>query len=124
MKLTLEDLDINRKMFTASIWWAQECRGDEKKTEVMESLIGVSPKKFIQRVQQFRDKFDASEEMLSVNSGNNQKVLEYISTRLESGNDKFGKEIPLDGTYTKKDALEEAVDLSIYLASMLLGDSD
>tara|TARA_R100000306_G_C4328146_1_gene118811 strand:+ start:209 stop:358 length:150 start_codon:yes stop_codon:yes gene_type:complete len=33
---------------------------------------------------------------------------------------KFGQEMPIDGTYNIEDALEEALDLSIYLASQLM----
>ena len=32
----------------------------------------------------------------------------------------FGKQMPLDGTYSLKDALEEALDLSIYVGGVVL----
>ena len=37
--------------------------------------------------------------VMIVIEGNNKKVMDYISRRLDIGNVKFGKEMPLDGTY-------------------------
>ena len=39
---------------------------------------------------------------------------------MDMGIVKFGQEMPIDGTYNIEDALEEALDLSIYLASHLM----
>jgi hypothetical protein len=46
--------------------------------------------------------------------------MDYISRRLDIGNVKFGKEMPLDGTYNLEDVLEEAVDMAIYLTALIL----
>ena len=56
----------------------------------------------------------------NVIKGNNTKVMDYISRRLDIGNVKFGKEMPLDGTYDLEDVLEEAVDMAIYLTALIL----
>ena len=39
---------------------------------------------------------------------------------MDMGIVKFGQEMPIDGTYNIEDALEEALDLSISLASQLI----
>ena len=57
---------------------------------------------------------------IKINKGNNQKLLNKLSNRMDIGIVKFGQEMPIDGTYTIEDALEEALDLSIYLASQLM----
>ena len=54
------------------------------------------------------------------NIGNNKVVLDLIDHRLEEGNKKFGREIPVDGTYDLVDALEEALDLAIYVSSKII----
>jgi len=56
----------------------------------------------------------------NVIKGNNTKVMDYISRRLDIGNVKFGKEMPLDGTYNLEDVLEEAVDMALYLTALIL----
>ena len=56
----------------------------------------------------------------NVIKGNNTKVMDYISRRLDIGNVKFGKEMPLDGTNNLEDVLEEAVDMAIYLTALIL----
>ena len=58
--------------------------------------------------------------VMIVIEGNNKKVMDYISRRLDIGNVKFGKEMPLDGTYNLEDVLEEAVDMAIYLTALIL----
>ena len=58
--------------------------------------------------------------VMIVIEGNNKKVMDYISRRLDIGNVKFGKEMPLDGTYKLEDVLEEAVDMAIYLTALIL----
>ena len=57
---------------------------------------------------------------IKINKGNNQKLLNKLSNRMDIGIVKFGQEMPIDGTYNIEDALEEALDLSIYLASQLM----
>ena len=57
---------------------------------------------------------------ITVINGNNKKVMDYISMRLDMGNVKFGKEMPLDGTYDLSDALEEVTDMAIYLTSYIM----
>ena len=52
--------------------------------------------------------------------GNNSQLIHLISKRMEIGNMTFGKQMPLDGTYSLKDALEEALDLSIYVGGVVL----
>ena len=54
------------------------------------------------------------------NTGNNKVVLDLIDHRLQQGNEKFGREIPIDGTYDLVEALEEALDLAIYLSSKII----
>jgi hypothetical protein len=54
------------------------------------------------------------------NTGNNKVVLDLIDHRLQQGNEKFGREIPIDGTYDLVEALEEALDLAIYLSSKIV----
>lgn len=53
-------------------------------------------------------------------SGNHYELLREIAQRLEKGNKTFGQEMPLDGSYDEQDALEEALDCSIYLANRLI----
>ena len=62
----------------------------------------------------------AMEDSLSGRKGSNDKVIALIRKRLDEGNRKFGREMPLDGTYRLQDALEEALDLSIYLSAKIL----
>tara|TARA_R110001583_G_scaffold104739_1_gene252158 strand:- start:34 stop:378 length:345 start_codon:yes stop_codon:yes gene_type:complete len=50
----------------------------------------------------------------------NKQLLNWIANRLDIGNVRFGKSIPLDGTYDLKDAMEEGVDLCIYVTSVML----
>ena len=52
--------------------------------------------------------------------GNNSQLIDLFSKRMELGNMTFGKQMPLDGTYNLKDALEEALDLSIYVGGVVL----
>ena len=52
--------------------------------------------------------------------GNNSQLIDLFSKRLELGKMTFGKQMPLDGTYNLKDALEEALDLSIYVGGVVL----
>jgi len=49
------------------------------------------------------------------NQGNNKRITDYFANRLDIGNAKFGKEMPIDGTYDVEDALEEAIDMVAYL---------
>ena len=58
--------------------------------------------------------------VMTVINGNNKKVMDYISMLLDMGNVKFGKEMPLDGTYDLTDALEEVTDMAIYLTSYIM----
>ena len=51
---------------------------------------------------------------------NNNQVLAFIAQRLDWAKKKHGNEMPLDGTYDLVDALEEALDLSIYLAAQII----
>ena len=51
---------------------------------------------------------------------NNQKILEKITDRMAEGNKKFGKEMPLDDTYSEEDILEEVIDTAIYASSLLI----
>ena len=56
---------------------------------------------------------------MSNNQGNNKRILDYFANRLDIGNVKFGKEMPVDGTYDSEEALEEAIDLAAYLIAQL-----
>jgi len=55
-----------------------------------------------------------------VETENNKAVLSLIARRLHWAKKKHGNEMPLDGTYDLVDALEEALDLSIYLAAEII----
>tara|TARA_B100000029_G_C17369821_1_gene885719 strand:- start:311 stop:613 length:303 start_codon:yes stop_codon:yes gene_type:complete len=54
---------------------------------------------------------------------NEEKVMTKIYERLELGRIRYGGDIPLNGERNRdnlKEAIEEALDLSIYTASLLL----
>jgi hypothetical protein len=62
----------------------------------------------------------STEESHTASKSNNAVVMALIRQRLNEGNRKFGREMPLDGTYRLQDALEEALDLSIYLSAKII----
>jgi len=49
----------------------------------------------------------------------NDKIIDLIKQRLNQGNAKFGREMPI-GKYKEMDVLEEILDTSIYSASLIL----
>ena len=49
----------------------------------------------------------------------NDKIIDLIKQRLNQGNAKFGREMPI-GKYKEIDVLEEILDTSIYSASLIL----
>tara|TARA_R100001015_G_C4632746_1_gene196714 strand:- start:1561 stop:1788 length:228 start_codon:yes stop_codon:yes gene_type:complete len=49
----------------------------------------------------------------------NDKIIDLIKQRLNQGNAKFGREMPI-GKYKEMDVLEEVLDTSIYTASLIL----
>jgi len=52
---------------------------------------------------------------------NNQKILKLIEKRLQMGAIEHGSDVPIDNTRDQlQDALEEALDLSVYLAAKIL----
>ena len=52
---------------------------------------------------------------------NNKLILKLIERRLEVGAEEHGEQVPLDGTRDHlKDAIEEALDMIVYLAAMLI----
>ena len=52
---------------------------------------------------------------------NNKLILKLIERRLEVGAEEHGAQVPLDGTRDHlKDAIEEALDMIVYLAAMTL----
>ena len=54
---------------------------------------------------------------------NEYKVMSLINERLEIGRNRYGGDIPINGEKNRdnlKEAIEEALDLSIYLASVLI----
>jgi|TARA_Y100000296_G_scaffold12934_1_gene14997 hypothetical protein len=76
------------------------------------------PKPYIQRL---KDQIKELElKLKNKTKGNNSQLLNLFSKRMELGNMTFGKQVPLDGTYSLKDALEEALDLSIYVGGVVL----
>ena len=76
------------------------------------------PKPYIQRL---KDQIKELESKLkNRKKGNNSQLIHLLSKRMEIGNMTFGKQMPLDGTYSLKDALEEALDLSIYVGGVVL----
>ena len=49
----------------------------------------------------------------------NKKVIKTIESRIEAGKKKYGNQIPMNGAKFRdnfKEAIEEALDLSVYLA--------
>ena len=72
-------------------------------------------------IQRLKDQIKELESKLKNRKrGNNSQLIHLISKRMEIGNMTFGKQMPLDGTYSLKDALEEALDLSIYVGGVVL----
>jgi hypothetical protein len=72
-------------------------------------------------IQQLKDQIKKLESKLeNRKKGNNSQLIHLLSKRMEIGNMIFGKQMPLDGTYSLKDALEEALDLSIYVGGVVL----
>ena len=72
-------------------------------------------------IQRLKDQIKELESKLkNRKKGNNSQLIHLLSKRMEIGNMTFGKQMPLDGTYSLKDALEEALDLSIYVAGVVL----
>ena len=72
-------------------------------------------------IQQLKDQIKKLESKLeNRKKGNNSQLIHLLSKRMEIGNMTFGKQMPLDGTYSLKDALEEALDLSIYVGGVVL----
>ena len=72
-------------------------------------------------IQRLKDQIKELESKLkNRKKGNNSQLIHLISKRMEIGNMTFGKQMPLDGTYSLKDALEEALDLSIYVGGVVL----
>tara|TARA_R100000005_G_C4993407_1_gene200466 strand:- start:71 stop:271 length:201 start_codon:yes stop_codon:yes gene_type:complete len=54
---------------------------------------------------------------------NNTRILLMIKDRLEKGAKKYHTDVPLDGDHGRdnlKEAIEEALDLSVYLSAVLL----
>ena len=49
----------------------------------------------------------------------NDKIIDLIKQRLNQGNAKFGREMPI-GKYKEIDVLEEILDTSIYTASLII----
>lgn len=58
---------------------------------------------------------------LGIKKSNNESILELIEERLHYGAIEHGEEVPLDGTRDHlQDAIEEALDMIVYLAAMLI----
>ena len=52
---------------------------------------------------------------------NNDKILKMIAERLEIGAIKYQKQVPINGDRNNlKEALEEVLDLSVYVSAVLL----
>jgi|TARA_R100000234_G_C4998137_1_gene178980 hypothetical protein len=52
---------------------------------------------------------------------NNKRILKLIEKRLEVGAKEHGAQVPLNGTRDHlQDAIEEALDMIVYLAAMLI----
>ena len=72
-------------------------------------------------IQQLQEQIKELESKLkNRKKGNNSQLISLFSRRMELGNMKFGRQMPLDGTYSLKDALEEVLDLSIYVGGVVL----
>jgi len=52
---------------------------------------------------------------------NNAKILKYVYQQLKKGGNTYKKDVPLDGSRNHiKDALEESVDLAVYISARLI----
>ena len=52
---------------------------------------------------------------------NNAKILKYVWKQLKKGGTTYKKDVPLDGSRNHiKDALEESVDLAVYISARLI----
>ncbi|QDP47875.1 MAG: hypothetical protein Unbinned400contig1004_44 [Prokaryotic dsDNA virus sp.] len=54
------------------------------------------------------------------NYSTNKEILNYVESRLDLGNIRFGGEMPINGKYNEEDALEELIDGLIYLSNKAL----
>ena len=75
-------------------------------------------KPYIQQLQRKIRRLESK--VKAMRRGNNSQLMRLFAKRIEIGDMRFGKEMPLDGTYSLKDALEEALDLSIYVGGVVL----
>ncbi len=58
---------------------------------------------------------------LALQKSPNESILDLLSERLHYGAIEHGEEVPLDGTRDHlQDAIEEALDMIVYLAAMLI----
>tara|TARA_R100000353_G_scaffold155090_1_gene113886 strand:- start:14312 stop:14539 length:228 start_codon:yes stop_codon:yes gene_type:complete len=52
---------------------------------------------------------------------NNERILNLIKERLDKGAEQYGKNVPIDGSRDNlKEALDEVLDLCVYLSATLL----
>lgn len=72
-------------------------------------------------IQQLQERIESLEKKLDQpQEGNNNQLIKLLSDRVRDGNTTFGRQMPLDGTYNLEDALEEALDLCLYVACVIL----
>lgn len=50
----------------------------------------------------------------------NERIIRLIRSRVELGNKRFKRDMPIDGTYGMIESLEECLDLSLYLAAKII----
>ena len=91
--------------------WSENQSKSSKRCRDKASVVAVGDAPFVRL---------STEESHTARKSNNASVMALIRKRLNQGNRKFGREMPIDGTYRLQDALEEALDLSIYLSAKIL----
>ena len=57
---------------------------------------------------------------IKLGQSSNDRIIRLLKNRIELGNKKFKKDMPIDGTYGMIDSLEECLDLSLYLAAKII----
>ena len=57
---------------------------------------------------------------IKLGQSSNERIVRLIKSRIELGNKRFKRDMPVDGTYGMIDSLEECLDLSLYLAAKII----
>ena len=57
---------------------------------------------------------------IKLGQSSNERIVRLIKSRIELGNKRFKRDMPVDGTYGMIESLEECLDLSLYLAAKII----